>query len=103
MSPRRQRAVVVACFAAPLLAVVGVVWTVQGVRPTVWLAGVATTFLLFLAVADPWLRRTKVTGLSSDEQLGAAATALATALRRQWQAEHDARGLAEPEPLPLCC
>lgn len=93
--------VVVACGAAALLAVLGVVWTAPGVSSTTWLAGVAVAFLLVLAAADPWLRRSRVTGLSSDEQLDEAADALAAALRRQWQAERDARGLTDPEPLPL--
>jgi len=101
MSPRRQRAVVVACTAAVLLAVAGVGWTALGVSSTLWLLGVALLFLAFLAAADPWLRRTRVTGLSTDEQLDAATEALATALRRQWQTEREARGLVDPEPLSL--
>ncbi|GDY29504.1 hypothetical protein GTS_11370 [Gandjariella thermophila] len=93
--------VVAACGAAAALAVLGVVWTAPGVSTTTWLTGVAVAFLLVLAAADPWLRRSRVSGLASDEQLDAAADALATALRRQWQAERDARGLTDPEPLPL--
>lgn len=83
----------VGCVLAALLAGAGLFATDWGVDPTVWLVGVTVVFLLFLAALDPWLNRRRAVNLSTDENLAAAATALSAALRAQWRAECQARGL----------
>ncbi|MBB5954671.1 MFS family permease [Saccharothrix tamanrassetensis] len=95
MSRFRQRAVLVGCVLAALLAAAGLFVTDYGIEPDLWLSGLAVGFLAFLAAVDPWLHRRKAAGLATDDNLDAAARALAVALHSQWTEECRDRGLGE--------
>jgi hypothetical protein len=95
VSGLRQRAVLTGCAVTALLALVGLLATGAGVDPHLWLGGLAVAFLVFLAVLDPWLHRRRAAGLATEQNLDAAAKALATALHLQWAEECTARKLTE--------
>ncbi|RKT57953.1 NACHT domain-containing protein [Saccharothrix australiensis] len=95
MSRYRQRAVLVGCVLAALLAAAGLFVTDYGIEPDLWLSGLALGFLAFLAAFDPWLHRRRAAGLATDDNLDAATRALAVALHTQWTEECRARGLGE--------
>ncbi|WP_238412609.1 NACHT domain-containing protein [Saccharothrix deserti] len=93
MSRFRQRAVLTGCVLAAVLATAGLFVTDYGIDPDLWLTGLALGFLALLAVLDPWLHRRRAAGLATDDNLDAAANALARALHAQWNEECRARGL----------
>ncbi|XVV03491.1 NACHT domain-containing protein [Actinosynnema sp. CA-248983] len=95
MSRFRQRAVLVGCVLAALLAAAGLFVTDYGIDPDLWLSGLAVGFLAFLAAFDPWLHRRRAAGLATDDNLDAAVDALAKALHAQWTEECRARGLGD--------
>lgn len=95
MSRFRQRAVLTGCVLAAVLAAAGLFVTDYGIDPDVWLIGLALGFLALLAALDPWLHRRRAAGLATDDNLDAAASALARALHAQWNEECRARGLAD--------
>ncbi|MFD0199390.1 MULTISPECIES: NACHT domain-containing protein [Saccharothrix] len=93
MSRFRQRAVLTVCVLAAVLAAAGLFVTDYGIDPDLWLTGLALGFLALLAALDPWLHRRRAAGLATDDNLDAAASALARALHAQWNEECHARGL----------
>ncbi|WP_367134503.1 NACHT domain-containing NTPase [Saccharothrix sp. HUAS TT1] len=101
MSRFRQRAVLTGCVLAAVLTAAGLFVTDYGIDPTLWLSGLALGFLALLAALDPWLHRRKAAGLATDDNLTAAATALARALHAQWNEECRARGLHDDTILDL--
>ncbi|ONI82768.1 hypothetical protein ALI22I_40850 [Saccharothrix sp. ALI-22-I] len=80
---------------AAVLATAGLFVTDYGIHPELWLTGLALGFLALLAVLDPWLHRRRAAGLATDDNLDAAASALARALHAQWNEEYRARGLQD--------
>jgi NACHT domain len=101
VSLSRQRAVVLACVLIAVLATVGLVWTQNGINPTVWLAAVVALFLVFIGLLDPWLRNSASTDPSTAAQLATASKALAVGMTGQLRAESETRELARPCQLPL--
>ncbi|WP_228122434.1 NACHT domain-containing protein [Saccharothrix syringae] len=95
MSRFRQRAVLTGCVLAAVLTTAGLFVTDYGIDPDVWLIGLAVAFLVLLAALDPWLHRRRAAGLATDDNLDAAASALARALHTQWNEECRARGLED--------
>ncbi|MFE9744646.1 NACHT domain-containing protein [Saccharothrix saharensis] len=95
MSRFRQRAVLTGCVLAAVLAAAGLFVTDYGIDPDLWLTGLALGFLALLAALDPWLHRKRAAGLATDDNLDAAASALARALHAQWNEECRARGLQD--------
>ncbi|MBB4962717.1 energy-coupling factor transporter ATP-binding protein EcfA2 [Saccharothrix violaceirubra] len=96
----RQRAVLVGCVLAALLTAAGLFVTDYGIDPDLWLVAVAAGFLLLLAALDPWVHRRRAAGLSTGDQLAAAARDLVVALKAQWIEESRSRGL-DDAPLDL--
>ncbi|GAA0650492.1 NACHT domain-containing protein [Kutzneria viridogrisea] len=101
MSISRQRAVVVACVLIAVLATIGLVWTDNGINPTLWLSTVTALFIVLIGVLDPWMRNSASTDPSTPAQLASASTGLAQAVSAQLRAESEVRELSRPYQLPL--